>query len=98
MRKSELWAYDSVKRLDNRGARWHFVRFDPPASEDGNDPFTIYFRNDQRTEFGSIGFAGRKDFPYRSYEVFINKIMNNAPFRRSLLDADTEAVWKKNWK
>jgi len=96
MRNSEHWSYHKNKCFDKKGVRWHFVQRylfgqDP-------EPFELYFRNDDRSEFGLLRFENRKDFPYRNDEVAIYKIMNNAPFRKSLLDADTEAVWKKNWK
>jgi hypothetical protein len=98
MRKSEFWSYDKHKRLDRTGGRWHFVRHELSERDDEKRPYEIYFRGEDRNEFGVIGFGGGKEFPYRNYEALIGKIMNNTPFRRSLLDADTEAVWKKNWK
>lgn len=96
MGKSELWSYYKAKSLDKKGRRWHFVQRYCFGVEPR--PFEMYFRDEERTEFGLLRFENTKDFPYRNSEVAMNKIMNNDPFRRSLLDADTEAVWKKNWK
>lgn len=99
MRESDLWSYDKKKYVDKKGGRWHFVRHDLPFDEeDERRPFEIYFRDEEETEFGMIVFKDIKDFPYRNYEALVNKIINNAPFRRSLLDMETKNVWKKNWK
>jgi hypothetical protein len=94
----DSWSYDKVKRTDRLGGRWHFVRryFDAAPGED--EPREIYFRKDDKTEFGVIRFESVKEIPYRDYAAIVTKIMNNAPFRKALLDDETEAVWKKNWR
>ena len=94
----DRWSYDKVKRKDRQGGRWHFVSrlFDAEPGED--EPLEIYFRDDHKNEFGMLRFERVKEIPYRDYETIIYKIMNNVPFRNSLLDSDTESVWKKNWK
>jgi hypothetical protein len=97
---NENWTYDRKRRHDKKGGRWHFAAhglFDPdvPYQE---QPFELYFRNDERTEFGVVRFERRKDNPYRDYEAMVTKIMNDADFRRTLLDPDTESVWRRSWK
>jgi hypothetical protein len=94
----EMWSYDKVKRIDKKGGRWHFVTRDLFVDGDEDQPREYYFRNDQKTEFGMLRFERVKDNPYRDYEMLINKIMNNMPFRKSLHSPETEAIWKKNWK
>ncbi len=96
----EMWSYDKQKRFDANGRRWHFVRRDffGDVGDYENQPFELYFRNEMRTEFGVLRFERRKDNPYRNYIVMIDRIMNKADFRRTLLDPDTESVWKRNWK
>lgn len=96
----EYWSYDKVKRLDNKGNQWHFLNrgFLGGIDEPENLPSELYFRNDERTEFGLLRFEKRKNNPYRNYEVMINKIMNKVEFRKSLLKPETEDVWNRNWK
>ncbi len=95
---TKMWSYNKTKQFDNNGKRWHFVSHYIFLKDENDEPFEIYFRNDERTEFGLIRFERRKDFPYRNYEVLANKIMNNSDFRKTLLNAETEDVWNKNWK
>ena len=82
----EMWSYDKSKRFDNKGGRWHFVRHsiwgEKGTSE--NQPFELYFRNDERTEFGLLRYEREEENPYRDYDMMINKIMNNAEFRKTL--------------
>lgn len=99
-RAKEIWSYERKKRCDRTGARWHFAsrlpcRSDGPWEE---QPFELYFRSDDRTEFGVLRFEHRKDNPYRDYEAMVTKIMNDEGFRRTLLDAATADVWLKSWK
>lgn len=100
MATSETWFYERKHRYDKRGTRWHFVRrdIDDPAVPFDERPFEIYFRNDDRTEFGLLRFERRKDNPYRNYETMVAKIMNDVEFRNSLLDATTKTVWRRSWK
>jgi hypothetical protein len=96
----ELWSYDKQARRDKKGARWHFVTRD---IVDRRSPFEeqaveVYFRNDARTEYGVLRFPRRRENPYRNYTTMINKIMNDAEFRRALLDPGTTSVWRKGWK
>src|ERR1044071_5254849 len=97
---SEAWSYDKAKRLDNKGKRWHFVRRylwgEKGSSE--NQPFELYFRDDERTEFGLLRFERQEDNPYRDYDTMINKIMNDVEFRKTLLDPGTKGFWNRNWK
>jgi hypothetical protein len=96
----EFWSYERKRRCDRTGTRWHFASRlllspDIPYEE---RPFELYFRNDERSEFGLLRFEHRKDNPYRSYETMVTKIMNDVAFRRTLLDPETADVWRKNWK
>ena len=95
-----MWSYDKTKRFDNKGKQWHFVNryFFGGIGESENLPYELYFRDDERTEFGLLRFEKKKDNPYRNYEVLVNKIMNNAEFRKSLLENETKDIWNKNWK
>lgn len=95
-----MWAYDKAKRFDNKGRRWHFVsrRFWSKDADFKDQPFELYFRDDERTQFGLLRFERQAVNPYRNYDVMINKIMNNDDFRKTLLDAGTEDVWNRNWK
>jgi hypothetical protein len=97
---SEMWSYDKTKRFDKKGERWHFVRrYIWGEQGDSNEqPFELYFRDDARTEFGLLRFERQKDNPYRDYDLMINKIMNDAEFRKTLLIPETEGVWNRNWK
>lgn len=94
----EMWSYDKIKRFDNKGHRWHFVSRDFFIENSDNAPYELYFRNDERTEFGLLRFERRKDNPYRDYDTVITKIMNNAGFRKTLINPETENIWNRNWK
>jgi hypothetical protein len=95
-----MWSYDKRKRFDKKGMGWHFVHHyvweKDVAFEDL--PFELYFRNEERTEFGLLRYEKRKDYPYRDWEKMLNKIMNNIEFRKTLLNAETKAIWNRNWK
>ena len=95
-----MWSYERQERHDKKGRRWHFVYHDLDGSNTPYEeqPFEIYFRDDDRTVFGVLRFERRKDNPYRDYGTMVNKIMNDADFRNSLTDPETESVWKRNWK
>ncbi|MBP6003304.1 MAG: hypothetical protein KA746_07710 [Pyrinomonadaceae bacterium] len=92
------WTYHRAKRFDRNKVRWHFVTRYFEAPKGGDEPRELYFRNDDETEFGMIRFDRFKDYPYRDWDFLMTKILNNIPFRRSLLNEDTRTVWKKNWK
>lgn len=95
-----MWSYDKVKRFDQKGDRWHFVRrdFDELDLAYEDRPVEIYFRNDDRSTFGVLRFERRKDNAFRNYETMINKIMNDVHFRESLLAPETKSIWNRNWK
>lgn len=97
---SEKWSYDKEKRFDNSGRRWHFVsrHFFDSTVDYGERPYELYFRDDERTEFGLLRFEKSKENPYRNYETVITKIMNNVEFRNTLLKPETEDLWNRNWK
>ena len=99
MRK-ERWTYDKMRRVDRKGHRWHFVskHTSDPEIEYEDRPFDLYFRNDDRTVYGFLHFDRKKDNPYRSYEMMIDKIMNDTEFRTSLIDLESAVVWRHNWK
>lgn len=101
MKKKNLddhWAYQRAKTYDRLGVRWHFVvrTFDVQPGED--EPREIYFRNDEKTEYGMLRFERLKDNTYRDLKAITNKIMNNRPFRNALLDEETAVEWSKAWK
>jgi hypothetical protein len=77
--------------------RWHFVTRYFEVADGEDEPRELYFRNDDRTEFGMLRFDRIKDNPYRDWEAVMTKIIGNLPFRRSLLDEETRSVWKKKW-
>lgn len=78
--------------------RWHFVTRYFHVAEGKDEPRELYFRNDEATEFGMLRFEKLQDNPYRDWDAIVTKILNNIPFRRSLLNEETAVVWKKNWK
>ena len=92
------WSYQRGKTYDKQGVRWHFVYRFFEVSPGEDEPREIYFRNDDKTEYGMLRFERLKDNPYRDFETIINKIMNNRPFRMPLIDMDTAREWSKGWK
>ena len=94
----QSWSYHRAKTHDRTGVRWHFASRFFTAVPGEDEPRELYFRNDDNTEFGMLRFERLQDNPYRDSQTIINKIMNNIPFRRTLLDEETASVWKKNWK
>ena len=92
------WTYHRTKKYDRNRVRWHFVTRYFHVDEGEEEPRELYFRDDDEIEFGMIRFDRIKDNPYRDWDFLMNKILTNIPFRRSLLDAETKSVWKKNWK
>ncbi len=57
-------------------------------------PYALYFRDDERTVFGVLRFERAKDNPYRSLATVTRKIMDDGKFRAMLLDDDSKRVWK----
>ena len=96
----EMWAYDKQRRFDHSGKRWHFVRRDIYATNIPYEdrPVELYFRDDERKEFGLLRFERQKEIPFRDYEVMINKVMNDREFRATLIASETSTVWNRNWK
>ena len=95
MAMNEMWSYDKVQRIGDDGRRWHFVT---RYTFEGEEPRESYFRDNDRSEYGMIRFDRVKDFPYRDYETFVRKVMNNSEFRSKYLDANTADIWNRNWK
>ena len=95
---NDEWTYHRAKKFDRTKMRWHFVTRYFHVEEGEDEPRELYFRNDDETEFGMLRFERLKDNTYRDWDAIITKILNNIPFRRSLLDQETKSVWKKNWK
>src|SRR5687767_2914874 len=95
----ETWSYEREKRFDKAGRRWHFVRrnFYDEDTPYEDTPYELYFRDDEKTEFGLLRFERNKDNPYRDHESIVKKIISNGPFRNTLLNPETADVWKKNW-
>ncbi len=98
MKILDSWSYKRTKTYDRQRVRWHFVVRSFEVEEGEDEPREIYFRDDAGTTFGLLRFERLKDIPYRDFDAITNKIMNNKPFRTSLLDAETAAVWSKGWK
>ena len=94
----ETWCYDKAKRFDANGKRWHFVSVYYYTKGADGDPYEVYFRDEERTEFGVLRFERWHDNPYRGFIAIITKIMNKTEFRKTLLKPETEKVWLKSWK
>jgi hypothetical protein len=96
----DTWSYDKDKRFDKKGKRWHFVyrSFHGTGTPYEERPYEVYFRDDDKTEFGLLRFERLKDNPYRDYLTVITKIMNNDAFRLTLLSPNTAEIWQKSWK
>ena len=92
------WTYHRAKKFDRHKVRWHFVTRYFYVAEGQDEPRELYFRNDDATEFGMLRFEKLQDNPYRDWDAIVTKILNNVPFRRSLLAQETASVWRKNWK
>jgi hypothetical protein len=95
---SETWSYDKDRRFDANGAQWHFVVVTRYPVEADSYAYEVYFRDDERTEFGVLRFERFGDNPYRNLNAIATKIMNNVEFRKTLLNPATEEVWLKSWK
>ena len=94
----DQWSYKRAKTYDKLGGRWHFVVRTFVVKPGEDEPREIYFRNDEKTEYGMLRFDRIKDDPYRDFDAITYKIMNNRPFRNSLLDDETATEWSKGWK
>ncbi len=94
----DSWSYKRAKTYDRQRTRWHFVVRSFEVAKGEDEPREIYFRDDAETTFGMLRFERLKDNPYRDFDAITNKIMNNKPFRTSLLDNETASVWSKGWK
>lgn len=97
---NDTWSYERKRRCDKTRRRWHFVThstFDPAIPHE-DQPYELYFRDDDRSEFGVLLFARRKDNPYRDHEAPVAKIMNNPDFRRTLLVPGSAGVWRESWR
>jgi hypothetical protein len=93
----EMWSYQNKRFYDRKGRRWHFmfhhVWLRGTAVQD--QPYALYFRNDERTAFGVLRFEHVKDCPYRNFDTVIRKIMDNDEFRATLLDEESKSVWRR---
>lgn len=94
----DQWSYQRAKTYDKLGGRWHFVIRTFVVKPGEDEPQEIYFRNDDKTEYGMLRFDRPQDNTYRDLKAIVNKIMNNRPFRAALLDDDTAVEWSKAWK
>lgn len=92
----DTWSYQTKNFQDKKGGRWHFMfhhrYLDDRAAEE--QPYALYFRNDENTVFGVLQFEHSKDNPYSSLTTVTRKIMDDAEFRATLLDEDTKKVWR----
>ena len=93
----DMWSYQDRKVFDKKGNRWHFMFHHVLDSEKKYDenPYELYFRDDDRRIFGVLRFERLKDNPYRNFQTIANKIMNNEEFRKSLIDLSTRKLWRK---
>ncbi len=57
-------------------------------------PYALFFRDDERTVFGVLRFERAKDNPYQSLDTVTRKIMDDGEFRATLLDDDSKRVWR----
>jgi len=78
----DFWSYDKKKRFAYDGTRWHFVSH---HMWDSSAPirFELFFRADDRSQYGVLRFARGEVNPYRNYDTMVTKIMNNATFPTS---------------
>lgn len=92
----EIWSYQPEKFFDRKGGRWHFMfhhRFlEDRAPEE--QPYILFFRDEERTVFGVLRFERVKDNPYHGLATVTRKIMEDADFRATLLDEDSKSVWR----
>lgn len=96
MKGTDTWSYQTKKFHDRHGHRWHFLFHHRwlPDRKPGEDPYELFFRNDERTVFGVLRFEHSKDNPYSSFAKVTRKIMDDEMFRATLLDEDTKKVWR----
>jgi hypothetical protein len=92
----ENWSPHIKKFHDQAGGRWHFMFQHRYLEERAPDeqPYALHFRNDERTIFGVLRFERSKDNPHGSFADVAHKIMDDAEFRASLVDAGSQKVWK----
>ena len=92
----DTWSLQTKKFHDKKDGRWYFMfhhrYLDDRAPDD--QPFALYFRDDERTVFGVLRYEHSKDSPYRSLDTVARKIMDDAEFRSTLLDECSKKVWK----
>ncbi len=95
----EHWSYSKEDHKDTKGQRWHFVTcsYMDDELDYSETPIEIYFRNDERTYFGSVRFERKKENPYR-FEKLVEKVMKSEDFRQKCLDPESNSVWSRNWK
>ncbi|HEY4415878.1 MAG TPA: hypothetical protein VGO57_09315 [Verrucomicrobiae bacterium] len=62
--------------------------------EPDEQPYALYFRNEEHSVFGVLRFEQSKDNPYGSFATVTRKIMEDNEFRTSLLDEGSKKVWK----
>jgi hypothetical protein len=94
--RMETWSLQTKKFYDRNGERWYFMFqhryfFDRPP---GEQPYALYFRNDECTVFGVLRFEHSQDNPCSNLEIVARKIMDDAEFQSSLIDEGSKKVWK----
>lgn len=95
----EHWSYSKEGYKDKTGLRWHFVTcsyFDDEIDY-SESPIEIFFRNDDRSYYGSIRFERKKDNPYM-FAKLAQKVMSNQDFREECRSPESKSVWSQNWK
>jgi len=92
----ETWSLHQKKFYDCNGGRWYFLfhHLYLTDREPEEQPYALYFRNEERTVFGVLRFEHSRDNPYISFATVARKIMEDTEFRSSLVDEGSEKVWK----
>ena len=65
-----------------------------PGRASDEQPYELYFCDDERTAFGVLRFERSKDNPFRSLATVTRKIMDDDEFRETLIDDKTKRYWK----
>ena len=92
----ETWSPHVKKCHDRHGDGWHFLFQHRILADRAPDeqPYALFFRNEEATVFGVLRFERADDNPYGDFAAITRKIMDDDGFRESLLDSGSQKVWK----